>query len=443
MATRTDEPLTVHGGLEGDDARKAEKIREDIAETRNHMARTVDAIEERLSPKNIKAQVSGVKTHLLEEISSTKTKLLEEIKDVKSTVKSEVSHELGAAKAKVREQTIGRVENMVHGARDITMHAGSTTIDTVKTNPIPAALVAVGLGWLIVSSMKNKKSTGHYDSRIRARSFDGVDQDGYAYSYDQGVAQQNYEASSYGEENVGGPRRVIKRGRRAVSNAVSNVGGSVSNAASNVGSTVSSFGHDVSDKASNVAGSAKSAVAGAANTVADKAEHLAHDASNFAHDASHRVGVAASQAKRKVGMVARNAGVKGRRVVRNAGTQVRRAEQGFERELKSNPIAFGAVAIAVGAAIGLLLPSTEAEDRLLGEKKDLLLDTAKERFQGIAQQAVSQFQEKAGEITDGLKAGAESEPKTNPQGYQNGLSHSNGLSNGYSNGLSNGLSKHV
>ena len=79
MATRTDEPLTVHGGLEGDDARKAQKIREDIADTRNHMARTVDAIEERLSPKNIKAQVSSVKSHLLEEVSSTTRKLLEEI----------------------------------------------------------------------------------------------------------------------------------------------------------------------------------------------------------------------------------------------------------------------------------------------------------------------------------------------------------------------------
>lgn len=428
MATRTDEPLTVHGGLEGDDARKAQKIREDIADTRNHMARTVDAIEERLSPKNIKAQVSSVKSHLLEEVSSTKTKLLEEIKDVKSTVKSEVSHELGAAKAKVREQTIGRVENMVHGARDITMHAGSTTIDTVKTNPIPAALVAVGLGWLIVSSMKNKKASATYDSRIRARSFDGVDQDGYAYSYDRGVAEENLAASSYGEESLGGPRRVFKKGRRAVSNA-----------ASTVGDTVSSFGHDAADKAANVAGSAKSAVAGAANTVADKAEHFAHDASNLAHDASHRVGAAASQAKRKASMVARNAGMKGRRVVRNAGTQVRRAEQGFERELKANPIAFGAVAVAVGAAIGLLLPSTEAEDRLLGEKKDQLLDTAKERFQGVAQQAVSQFQEKAGEITSSLKATGDSEPKTSPQGYQNGLSHSNGLSNGYSNGLS----KHV
>lgn len=437
MAKRTDEPLIVReGGLESDDALKAEKIRNDIVETRNHMARTVDAIEERLSPKNIKAQVSSVKNHLLDEVSSVKTKMLEEMKDVKSSVKTEVSHEISAAKAKVREQTIGRVENMVHGARTTMTHAGSTTIDTVKTNPIPAALVAVGLGWLIVSSMKGKKTT--LDTRIRARSFDGVDQDGYAYSYDRGVAAENYASSSYGEDDVGvsgdvggdvgAPRRVINRGRRVASN----VAGSVSSAASNVGANLSNVGHEVAGKAKGVAASAQSAVAGAANTVADKAEHLAHDASTIAHDATHRVGVAASQAGRRVKRVARNAGTQGRMVVRRAGVQARRVEQGFERELRDNPLAFGAVAVAIGAAIGLLLPATEVEDRLVGEKKDLLLDSAKERVQGFAQQALTTVQEKAGEITSNLKQ-VDGGPETDPQPYSNGLS----------NGYSNGVSKHV
>lgn len=433
MATRTVEPLIVtEGGLEKDDALKAEKIRNDIVETRNHMARTVDAIEERLSPKNIKAQVSSVKEHLLEEVSSTKTKLLEEIKDVKSTVQSEVSHGFDAAKEKVREQTIGRVENMVHGARVTMTHAGSTTIDTVKANPIPAALVAVGLGWLLVNSMKSNKAST-VDSRIQARSFgtgiDGIDEDGYAYSYDQGVAAQNLASSGYGrEERVGGPRRVINRGRRAVSN----VGGSISN-----------VGQEVAGKAKGVAASAQSAVTGAAHTVAEKAEHLAHDATTMAHDATNRVGTAVSGAGRKVGMVARNAGVQGRRVVRRAGVQARRVEQGFERELRSNPMAFGAVAVAVGAAIGLLLPHTEVEDRLVGEKKDLLLDTAKERVQGIAQQAISTVQEKAQGLSQ--TAGAVAKGAEGIAEKLGGEQHSNGLSNGlsHSNGLSNGLSKHV
>lgn len=290
-------------------------------------------------------------------------------------------------------------------------HAGSTTFDTVKTNPIPAALVAVGLGWLIVSGMKSKKPST-YDSRIRARSFDGVDEDGYAYSYDQGVARENLASSSYGEEEVGAPRRVINRGRRVVSN---------------VGSNISHVGSDIAGKASSVASNVQGKVSDVANTVADKAEHLAHDA-------SQRVGTA----KRRVGVVARNAGAKGRRVVRSAGMQARRAEQGFERELRANPLAFGAVAVAVGAAIGLLLPRTDAEDRLLGEKKDLLLDQAKERLQDVAQNAISTVQEKA----QGLSHTAGAVAKT-AEGISEkiGGEHQNGLS--HSNGLSNGLSKHV
>jgi ElaB/YqjD/DUF883 family membrane-anchored ribosome-binding protein len=341
MATRSDEPLTVHGGLEGDHALEAERIREDIAETRNHMARTAAAIEERLSPANIKAQVSGVKSHLLEEI-----------KDAKSTLQSELQSELGAAKARVRAQTIGRVENMVHEARETMTSAGSTTIDTVKSNPIPAALVAVGLGWLIVSSLKTRST---YDPRIQARSFDGIDEDGYAYSYDQGVARANARAHGASPRR---PRRVIERGRRVVEK---------------VGSSV-------------------------ASTVSETAEHLAGDASSIAHDA----------------------GTRGRRIARRASTQARRAEQGFEHQLHDHPVAFGAVAVAIGAAIGLLLPRTETEDRLVGAKKDRLLDTAKERFEDVARQAIDSVQEKAGEITSSLKRA------DRPQ-----------------NGISNGFAKHA
>lgn len=295
-------------------------------------------------------------------------------------------------------------------------HAGSTTFDTVKTNPIPAALVAVGLGWLIVSGMKSKKAST-YDSRIGARSFDGIDEDGYAYSYDQGVARENLASSSYGEESVGRPRRVINRGRRAVSNV----------------------GHEAFDKASSVASSVQGRVSDAASTVADKAEHLAHDASTIAHDAGERVGMAASQASRRVGMVARNAGAKGRRVVRRAGAQARRAEQGFERELRQNPLAFGAVAVAVGAAIGLLLPRTDAEDRLLGEKKDMLLDQARERLQGAAQQAMSTVQDKAQGLSQ--TAGAVAKGAGSIADKIGGDAQTSGLSQ--SNGLSNGVSKHA
>jgi hypothetical protein len=319
MATRTDESVTVT------------RLREDIVATRNHMGRTVDAIEERLSPKNIKAQVTSVKQHVIDEI-----------KDAKSTMKSEVSHELGAAKAKVREKTVGRVENMVHGARQTMTNAGSTTVDTVKTNPIPTALVAVGLGWLIASAIRGRRGTEDRrivagPPRIREERYLGYEDEGgpFETAFEEGyVYPRRHRSAEVREPRVG-----------------------------------------------------------RAQSVKAKAESIAHDASAKAREARARAQV-----------VARNAGAESRRVARRAGMQVRRAERGFERELGHNPLAFGAVALAIGAGIGMLLPHTDVEDRIVGERKDKLLDGAKGRMQGLAQQALSTMQEKAEEITTNLKS---------------------------------------
>lgn len=405
MATRTDEPLIVRdGGLAHDDAKKASILRNDIVETRNHMGRTVDAIEERLSPKNIKAQVSSVKNHLLEEI-----------KDAKNTLKGEVNGEISAAKERVREATVGRVQNMVHDARHTVTEAGSSTIDTIKTNPIPAALVAVGLGWLIMSGVKGRGGR-NIDNRIQARSrdqwygyreggpYEGIDEDGYAYVY-------RHDMAGSPQHRARGPRRIVQQGKQRVGEV----------------------GHDVAEKAKSVAEGAQQAVSDAASTVAAKAEDVVHDAGQMAQDA-----------KRRVGMVARDAGVRGRQVVRRAGYQARRAEQTMQRGMNESPLAFGAVAVAIGAAIGLLLPHTETEDRLIGEKKDRLLEQAKTRAQSAAQQAISQVQDKANSIAQtagsvAKSAGGLSEKLEggHPQEHQNGLSGQ------HQNGLSNGLSKHV
>jgi hypothetical protein len=55
-----------------------------------------------------------------------------------------------------------------------------------------------------------------------------------------------------------------------------------------------------------------------------------------------------------------SARVRGRQIVRRGVREVRRAEQSFEGTLRENPLAVGAVALAVGAAIGLALPPRTA-----------------------------------------------------------------------------------
>jgi hypothetical protein len=59
--------------------------------------------------------------------------------------------------------------------------------------------------------------------------------------------------------------------------------------------------------------------------------------------------------------------------------QGRRAREGFNSLMEEQPLVLGALGIALGAAIGAALPSTEQEDRMMGEARDKTLGKVKER----------------------------------------------------------------
>jgi Protein of unknown function (DUF3618) len=67
-----------------------------------------------------------------------------------------------------------------------------------------------------------------------------------------------------------------------------------------------------------------------------------------------------------------------RRTTNAAQTQARRAREEFNSLLEEQPLILGALGIALGAAIGAALPSTEQEDRLVGEIRDKAMDKAKQ-----------------------------------------------------------------
>jgi hypothetical protein len=98
---------------------QVEVTRVEIERTRADMSETVDAIQERLSPQNLKEQ----------------------------------------AKDRVKEATVGR-------ARE----ARSGIVDTVRANPLPAALTGIGLGWLLMSARQQNSAQARYrDDAYRYR----------------------------------------------------------------------------------------------------------------------------------------------------------------------------------------------------------------------------------------------------------------------------------
>src|SRR5215212_3410617 len=122
-----------------DDQQETEEIRARIEETRAEMSGTIDAIQEKLSPDRLKEH----------------------------------------AKEMVREATVGRAEDIVSNAGQTAKGFSYDMLETIKQNPLPAALAAVGLGWLF---MKNSNNSSQDRSRYYQYRTDQyrTDQSGYS-----------------------------------------------------------------------------------------------------------------------------------------------------------------------------------------------------------------------------------------------------------------------
>jgi ElaB/YqjD/DUF883 family membrane-anchored ribosome-binding protein len=129
------------------------QIRSGIEQTRVDLSETIDALQEKLDPTRIAQQV-------------------------KDQIKEKATEAYDTAKNTVKEATIGRAEKIVSSVSetvsDVTGRAGtavkdtgSTVVEYIRDNPIPFALVGIGLGMLTL----NKRNTGQwsYGSSSNAR----------------------------------------------------------------------------------------------------------------------------------------------------------------------------------------------------------------------------------------------------------------------------------
>jgi ElaB/YqjD/DUF883 family membrane-anchored ribosome-binding protein len=74
------------------------------------------------------------------------------------------------------------------------------------------------------------------------------------------------------------------------------------------------------------------------------------------------------------------------------------ARESYDGILEDNPLILGAVAIAVGLAVGLLAPPTQKEDAMMGPTRDHLLDQARSIVDNARQAAVESLRSGAGSV---------------------------------------------
>jgi len=237
-----------------------ERLRGDIEDTRAEMSQTINEIQERLSPDRIMGQVK----------ESVRDATIGKVEKVMQNVGDKITSATEPA-----VEAMGRAGNAIK-------ETGSSVAGTVRQNPIPAALIGLGVGMLIVNRFRNNTRGAKYSVREHGYSPRGLPSDlGYSPDeYDQAMGR------SYDRMN--------------------NTGGGIAQST--------------------------------------------------------------TETMSRVGRQARDGAV--------------RVSSQIERVVRENPLAVGAAAIAVGAAVGLALPTTTVEQEYMGEASERLVDKAQQVARG-------------------------------------------------------------
>jgi len=242
--------------------------------------------------------------------------------------------------ANISEQVTETVNNAIETAKDTAYDATigkavnfmknvgdevshSGAFKAVKKNPLPLALIGLGAGLLAYQSY-NGKSSGRGNGRSYGKNF-----------YDGRPADYAMPGSTK----------------------------------SGIGETASRAFDGISDKAGAALESVSSSTSAALDSV-----------SNTAGAAYDSVTGAVSNAYTGAGELAT-------RAYDRAGEYGTIAYDKYDEVLEENPLALGAIAIAIGAAVGFSIPSTTYEGKVMGEARENLVQRAQDAAGTLVEKA--------------------------------------------------------
>ena len=240
------------------------------------------------------------------------------------------------------DDTLGQMEErfspekLVNSAFDYVRHGGanefaSNLSGTIKNNPTPFLVASIGLGWLFWSQRNGGQHAS--SSNMPNRRYDP-----YATST-AGEAMAADDLTSGMPNGTQGTDQSYAQAQPHTSGHTAGAGGKARHMSDSVKDRTHAMSHGLHDRASRFSHGSRDTM---------------HGASDRAHNASHQT-----------------------------------AE--FIRE---HPVMAGAIGIAIGAALGGILPSTRTEDQRLGGLRDKAIDRASQEGERYADEARGKVHEK-------------------------------------------------
>jgi ElaB/YqjD/DUF883 family membrane-anchored ribosome-binding protein len=251
--------------------------------------------------------------------------------------------------------------------------AVGSVMRSAKQNPWPIVLTGIGLAWLMQSTAASRRSEGH------SKADEGV----YSDRASEGRRQTppEYDAVPRHDAEYHAHRSLLDRVRAAGAEVTREVDEAEEAFQSRL-TEAKARAMELSRGAGETIDAFRERVEAAIGRAQDAIAGFGAQASNAWQRGSEAVGTGAHYAREQI---------------RRTGD---RAVQFYEQE----PLVAGAIGVVAGTLIGALLPSTEAEDRLLGEHGRRIRRSATD----IAASAAERAQAAA---TEGVLAAAEAAEK--------------------------------
>jgi Protein of unknown function (DUF3618) len=236
----------------------------------------------------------------------------------------------------------------------------------VANNPLPVTVMAAGFAWLMfgkgVSASKPRQDTASAADKGRTWLSESADR---IEAGRREAAERVSEAGSRARDVAGSmaadTRERMRAGAAAVSDAASDAAIQAKEAMSDATAQVKDTASQVKDTTVRLKDAATAAGAAFGDTVSDTYDRAAAGASR-----------AASTVTGSASRMTRSAAASGR---------------DFMDFCRDQPLVLAGMGLAVGAAIGALLPRTQAEDELMGDVSDKLKeqtsDFAGEQFEKV------------------------------------------------------------
>jgi hypothetical protein len=288
--------------------KRPEEIEAEIARTRSDLTETLEALEDQLAPRQL------------------------------------LEKGLGMVRHSMNGDSVGRIG------------------EVIKSNPIPLALIGIGLGWMMLANTGAGRSAGRYTQRLgsrvgdavgdaasamgdRVRGMIGRGEDDYAHAWTKNeeaarrTAADMPGSAEYGDtiREESGRRRAFVHAREAAGRAYGAVSGRVGDSAGRVG---------------------------------EYGRHAWDTAGDYADSAGRRIG---------------------------------HARDRFGDLMEEYPLAVGAIGFIIGAAAAAALPSTRFENEYFGETRDDFLREAEETGRDMVNRAREVASTAASAATDAAR----------------------------------------